>query len=203
MIASAVFVSAAIAAPVANAAGLQLADPATCADNGPVYNPFAQFGDTSNYFLVRGSSFERDELNSDKWNGRGGAQIAYGSETYAVSGDADARSMSLSSGASATSPEICVGKNEPTMRWFSRQSSGTNGQLLVDVLYTDDTGQSQVYTAGASVAGTAWAPSTIVEILPALQTLADGQKTKLRFRFRATNGDWRFDDVFVDPYARW
>ena len=44
---------------------------------------------------------------------------------------------------SATSPPICVGLDDPTMRFFARSAGGHPGQLAVEVLYTDGDGASR------------------------------------------------------------
>ena len=89
------------------------------------------------------------------------------------------------------------------MRFFSAQRvAGSSSKLNVDVIYPAlGTSRPKV----ATVSGTsAWAPSKDVKLRPELVTKNTGWRyVKLRFTADpATTGDWRVDDVLVDPRMR-
>src|SRR5947209_3838413 len=93
----------ALAAPAANANVLSLL-PGMCAGQSES-QPFAQFGDQSNYTLVPGGNFEG---SGTPWSLSGGARIVAGNESNNVGGAGDSASLSLPAGSSATSPSLCT-----------------------------------------------------------------------------------------------
>src|SRR5438128_2472572 len=93
----------ALAAPAAEADVLSLL-PGSC--GGETYSqPFAPWGDTSNYVLMPGGSFE---AGSPAWLLSGGAKTAAGNESYYVRAAGDKSSLKLPSGSIATSPAACT-----------------------------------------------------------------------------------------------
>ena len=70
------------------------------------------------------------------WQLTGGASVTSGSSPHAVTGEAQASSLSLPPGSSATTPEMCVDLNYPTFRFFvSQLEADTDSDLAVDVIY--------------------------------------------------------------------
>ena len=63
-------------------AGLLTASADSC-DDGRITQPFHRFGDSANYKLLPGGSFE---AGTDAWQLSGGANIVSGNETYKVGG---------------------------------------------------------------------------------------------------------------------
>ena len=55
---------------------------------------------------------------------------------------------------------------------------------------------------GAVVSGDDWSPTLPMPILANLLALPPGGQTPVAFRFTAQGGDWRIDDVYVDPYCK-
>ena len=78
--------------------------------------PFKPWLDYSLYKLVDGGTFED---GADGWTLTGGARVVDGNAKQKVSGAGDARSLSLPAGSSATTPPVCVGLDEPTLRYFA------------------------------------------------------------------------------------
>ena len=111
MIASAAFASTADAA-------LLTASADSC-DDGPITQPFQRFGDSANYKLLSGGSFE---AGTDAWQLSGGAKLVSGNESYNVGG-AGSRSLSLPQGSAAVSPFTCVGLAEPSLRLFAKRTA--------------------------------------------------------------------------------
>jgi hypothetical protein len=192
---TAAIASAALAAP-ANA-GVLTASAETC-DGSTVTQPFARFGDNSNY-----KSIGDFESGTSGWTLSGGARVVSGNESYQVAGSEDARSLSLPSGSSAVSPFTCVGLAEPTLRLFAKRNSALLG--LVSTLNV----QIQVQTSlGLSawlpvlpgdIGGSSWHPTLAMPLIANLLTLSATDQTPVRFRISPLLGSWQIDDVYVDP----
>jgi len=186
---------AALAAP-ANA-GILTASASSC-DGSTVTQPFARFGDNAYYKQI--GNFES---GTSGWTLSGGAKVVAGNESYKVGGSADAKSVSLPSGSSATSPFTCVGLAEPTLRLFAKRNSALLG--LVSTLNV----QMQVQTSlGLSVwlpvlpgdlGGSSWHPTLPMPLIANLLTLSATDQTPVRFRITPLLGSWQIDDVYVDP----
>jgi hypothetical protein len=114
-------------------------------------------------------------------------------EPWNVGGGDVAAALRIDAGGTAASPTICVAQDDPTMRFFAR---GSDGELQVDVLYTDEYGEPQSLTVGTLAADGEWAPA------PALPITANTYEMAVAFRFTAAGGDWTVDDVYVDPYRK-
>jgi hypothetical protein len=193
---------AAIAAPAANA-GILVASANGCPTQ-TLSQPFAKWGDSNNYFLAPGGSFES---GGPAWTLSGGARVVSGNEPYKVTASGDANSLYIPQGGSATSPTVCVGLSEPSIRWFAKQQAsllGITGAMTVQVQF--ETSLGVVVTApivGAGLLNTSWNPSLPGVVEASLLPLLPGQKTPVRFQFTAVTGSWNLDDVYVDPYSRW
>ena len=200
-------VAAAIIATIASAAftstanaGLLTASAESC-DDGPITQPFRQFGDSANYKLLPGGSFE---AGTAAWQLSGGAKIVSGNETYKVGGSTHSRSLQLPSGSAAVSPFTCVGLSEPSLRLFAKRNSALLG--LVSTLNV----QIQVKTSlGLSVwlpvlpgdlGGSSWHPTASMPLIANILPLSHSDKTPVRFRFAPLLGSWQIDDVYVDPF---
>ncbi len=194
-IASAAFASSANAALLTASAG-------SC-DDGPITQPFQRFGDSHNYKLLPGGSFEAGMAG---WQLSGGAKVVSGNESYKVGGAAHSLSLSLPNGSAAVSPFTCVGLGEPTLRLFAKRNSALLG--LVSTLNV----QIQVKTSlGLSVwlpvlpgdlGGSSWHPTAQMPLIANILPLSSSDKTPVRFRFSPLLGSWQVDDVYVDPMSR-
>ena len=200
-VALAVSAVAVTAAPAANA-GLLVSSAESCATQ-QFSTPFKQWGDSASYTRVPGGSFE---AGTKAWTLSGGAKVVSGNEPYKVGGSADSRSLLIPQGGVATSPAMCVGLSEPTIRWFQKQSNsllGLTGAMTVSVLTETSTGLVIETPVGAGLLGLSWSPSLTGVIVTNLLPLLPDNKTAVAFRFRAVTGSWNVDDVYVDPYAKW
>jgi hypothetical protein len=157
--------------------------------------PFAPWGDRGNYTLVPGGSFE----SGSAWTLTGGAMVVAGNEPFAVGGSRDSHSLSLPLGSSATSPAMCVGALNPTLRLFGLASS-SSASLSVTVLSKNALGLLSVLGVGIVYPGqTKWQPTPVglfLQSLPALLT----NTTTVSFRFAPVGGSWTIDDAYVDPF---
>ena len=200
LVVTAVSTIAALMAPAADAG--VLVNTAQSCDSQQLSQPFASFGDLAKYTPVPGGSFES---GSAGWTLSGGAKVVSGNETFQFRSAADSHSLYLPQGATAVSPSICVGLNEPTLRYFQKQAGsllGLTGAMSVDVLFEDSLGNvlSAPLLPGALTTG--WQPGLPAPIVANLLPLLPGQMTAVAFRFRALTGNWNVDDVYVDPYCR-
>jgi hypothetical protein len=187
----------ALAAPAADAGILSLL-PGTCGSE--VYSqPFARWGDTSNYTLVPGGSFEAGSLS---WTGSGSASVGQGNETFYVRAATDTSSLGLPGGSSATSPAMCTSIYHPTMRFFLRNTGAATSQLKVEALYPGLLGGVQTAKIGVLQGNASWQPSPAMTLLLSnvLATLSLN-RTTIAFRFTPldSTGAWRIDDVYLDP----
>ena len=198
-IATAVCAVAAVAAPAANA-GLLVSSAQSC-DAQQFSSPFSRWGDNATYTPVPGGAFEAGQQG---WTLSGGAKIVSGNESFKVRSSTDSRSLSIPAGGVATSPSMCVGLQEPTIRWFQKQASllGITGSMTVSVLTETSLGAVVETPVGAGLLGTSWSPSLTGVIVTNLLPLLPNNKTAVAFRFRAVTGSWNVDDVYVDPYQR-
>jgi hypothetical protein len=188
--------SAALAAP-ANAG--VLVKSATDCDAPVTSQPFARFGDNASYKLVGDGGFENGAAG---WTLSGGAKVVAGNEAYHVHGAGDGYSLSLPAGSSATSPTVCVGLDEPTLRFFVRKNSGLLSTMAVSIKVETSLGLVVTLPIGVDLGGN-WHPSLPMIMLGNLLPLLPGDKTPVQFQFTPLlSGSWQVDDVYVDPWRR-
>jgi len=161
--------------------------------------PFAAWGDSKRYYLVPGGDFERPPA----WMLTGGAKVVLGNEPFLVTSPTDTYSLLLPAGSSARTPSFCVDADEPTMRFFVRNTGSELATLAVEArISTTVLGKTVRTTLPLGVVlGTTqtWQPS-----LPVLFKLSANQllggTTTVDFRFTPLGGTWQIDDVYVDPF---
>jgi hypothetical protein len=164
-------------------------------DHAALTQPFAPWGDTSQYKLVPGGSFE---TGSAGWTLTGGARIVGGSEPFGATGSVGGSSVTIPAGGSVQSPFTCVDAAYPTFRFFGR-NNGLLSTLLVQVVYRLPLlGQVPVPVGTVALSGN-WAPSAPMLTASAVTGLLSGGTTQVALRFTALTGDTQIDDVFVDP----
>jgi hypothetical protein len=160
---------------------------------------FAQFLDPLPYSLLPDGGFE---AGATGWS-LSGASVASGNETFGLAGDGGSHSLSLASGATATSPVICTSALHPVIRFTARGPGSLLSALTVRVLYEDAGGTVHNALVGAVPGVTrSWAPSLPMPVLVNLTSLLSNGQTPVAFRFTATGGSFQIDDVFVDPYQK-
>jgi hypothetical protein len=170
---------------------------ATNCDDSALTQPFARYGDAAQYRAV--STFEHGTAG---WTLSGGAKVVAGNEPAHVSGAADAYSLLLPSGSSATTPPVCVGLDEPTLRFFTRRNSGLLSTMAVTVHVQTSLGVWVTLPIGVDLGG-AWHPSLPMLVLANLLPLLPPDRTAVKFSFTPLlGGSWQVDDVYVDPLAR-
>jgi hypothetical protein len=190
----------AVAVPVAQANLLSIL-PGSCGSQ--VYSQaFIRWGDNNSYTLVPGGTFETGVL---PWALSSGASVVAGNESYYVNASSDKYSLSLPSGSSATSPAMCTSIYEPTLRLFLNNTGTASSRLRVEALYPGLLGGVQVARLGELSGTSTWQPSPALQLTATnlVATLSLSQ-TAIAFRFtpEGSGGQWRIDDVYLDPRMR-
>jgi hypothetical protein len=155
--------------------------------------PFARWGDSNNYVLVPGGSFED---GASGWKLGGGAKVVRGNETFYVHGAGDRYSLYLPSGSSATSPPMCFAPGD----WHFRLFATDSGSVRVKVVVRSLLGVVSLLDGGTVKAGSTWRPSpdvqlTLTNVCGVLAT--DSVSIRL---LPAGDSDLRVDDVYLDPW---
>jgi hypothetical protein len=170
---------------------------ATDCDDSALTQPFQRYGDRSQYKLV--GSFEDGTAG---WVLRGKARVVAGNETAHVNGAGDSASLLLPGGSSATTPPVCVGLDEPTLRFFTRKNSGLLSTMAVTVSVQTSLGVWLTLPIGVDLGGS-WHPSLKMLVVANLLPLLPPDRTAVKFTFAPLlGGSWQVDDVYVDPVAR-
>jgi hypothetical protein len=167
-----------------------------------IENPFSQWDDVADYFLVRQGDLS---ANADEWD-LGGGELVAENDPYTLHPDENA-SISLTEGDSASAPMVCVGVDTPTMRFFVKNTGAEAGTLKVAVTYEDDTyamHSLDLATLTSADAGAEWTPSPVVDLTAPLVELLDDHQTPVWFTFTAEGegSAWLIDDIYVDPYGK-
>jgi hypothetical protein len=160
--------------------------------------PFLPWADPANYVLAPTGTLE----SARDWTLDGGADRVRGNETFYVHGADEAWSVALPPGSSATTAPICVGLEHPTLRFFARNDGSRLSTLVVEVRFEDAAGEVRSLRIGGLVGGPGWQPSPPLPVVANLLALLPGERTPVEFRFTPVGGggDWRIDDVYVDPW---
>lgn len=157
--------------------------------------PFAQFGDTNDYFAFANNGFE----NGGSGWGLSGSSIGSGNEPWKVQGGSS--SLSIGPGGTASSPRVCAALFAPHWRMFAH-ADGANGSLKAQIVFYgllgNVTGLLNFTSFGPSDYGT-WAPSSDVPSGLALPLATFS--AQLRLTNTGSSGTWQVDDVFVDPWG--
>jgi hypothetical protein len=183
------------AAP-ANAAALGIACPDATGQ------PFRPWGDSSFYAFVPNGGFER---GANGWTLSGGAAVRSGNEPFHVQGPGGA-SLALPAGSSATTPAMCIGLLSTKMRFFAQNTGSASAVLKVQVVYRG--GLASVLGTAGSILGVSdvgyitatgtWKPTAAVSMLGGALPLLT-QSVQFRFLPAGSAGNWRIDDVYLDP----
>ena len=174
---------------------------ATCTDP-ELFTPLTAFKDRRDYFVAPAGDFEDPQMPG--WQFEGGASLAAGSSAHAVLGGTQQLSLALPSGASATSPEMCVDLNYPTFRFFVTQlEEDTDADLRVDVIYPALAEKNVREAKKLKLkAKDGWQLSDDIKLEPQRLGKRSGWR-KVALRFRVEEGkkaaSYRIDDILIDP----
>jgi hypothetical protein len=159
--------------------------------------PFVKWADSNYYSLVAGGSFEAGET---PWTLSGGATVASGSETYAVTGKLGKSSLDLPQGSSAQAPFTCIEPNDRTFRLFAR-SEGKAATVRVSVVFQTYLGEIAL-PVGNAVTTSSWEPTAAFHTGVLIGALLSEGSVHVALRFTSTSGVARIDDVYIDPRMR-
>ena len=169
-----------------SAGGLGIA----CPD--PTTQPFHSWSDYALYAQVPDGGFEAGAAG---WKLTGTAKVVAGNEPFYIRSAGDRKSLSLPAGSTATSPPMCIGLLSSKMRFVA---GGSKGTVKVQVLYRGLLSSTLgIFDGGTVSSNGVWAPSPEVSMLGGVLPLLT---QSVQFRFVATSGAVRVDDVFLDPW---
>jgi hypothetical protein len=187
---------------VAGLAVLILALPAdahaTACPGQPLAQRFLPWYDPGWYTSAPDGGFEKGAAS---WTLAGGAAAIEGNEPYHVGKRSDHKSLALPSGASATSPSMCIGTGHPTLRFFARNSGSHSAALTLSAVFRDLSGRTQTVPIGAITAGE-WAPTPLLPVVFNALSPVSTQSIAFHFAPADDRGRWWIDDVYVDPYGK-
>ena len=200
MLALALPVAATLVAAPSAQAGPLVASAGDCAAQ-ELSQPFMPWADPAHYTLAPDGGFEE---GGSTWSLDDGAAVVSGNESHYVRSADDTRSLELPSGSSAKSDTMCVGIEHPTLRLFARNTGSPLSGLRVEVHFEDALGEVHSLPIGVVAAGSSWQPTQPMVIGANLLPLLPGEHTPIAFEFTPVGfgGNWRIDDVYVDPYRR-
>ena len=168
------------------------------------FTPFTPWNDSNPYFVADGGSFEGD-VGTGGWSLTGGAAVGSPNEPWHVNGSADFNSLAIPNGASATSPSVCVTASSPALRLFYVNTGGTDRPLQVSINYNGTDGKRHSQKLQDQKTGSSWSPSPSIPFLATIQgVLTQSGQTMVTFTFTSPfqkdhPGNWRIDDVEIDP----
>lgn len=192
------FVTCAAGVSAACIVGLGTTSPVsadTGCTNRSISTPFTAWGDSNRYFTAPGGSFEKGQ--PDAWSLAGGAAIASGNEPWAIAGTG-ASSVSLPSGAVASSQTFCVASDEDSLRLAVRKPGVGGSTLHVAVRVTSgvNVATNEVDVDGNSAG---WAVSDRI-MLPDIRDASGRQYVTVTLSTRNAPATWQVDAVMVDPW---
>jgi hypothetical protein len=188
----------ALAALPATAGAVVVERAPSCAPQ-PATKAFSQFGDQRNYVLAPGGSFEG---GAPGWQ-LSRASVVSGNESYYVGGRSHSKALKIDGGGYATSPEICVGLEHPTIRLFTRNNRLLLSAMSVEVIVHTSLGLKVPVPIGLVLPHNPWKPTPSYLVVANLLPLLPDNYTPVAFRFRAIGGGtWWIDDFYVDPTRR-
>jgi hypothetical protein len=165
-----------------------------CPDFGPTTQAFAGFGDLDWYYLAPNGGFESELA----WSQSGPVQVISYTDPFDLLGADDHRSLLLSRGGRVTTPQLCVSRRTPHMRFLGM---GYGSDLEVTVRTYGDDGEVTDSSTDAvwSDDRLTWRPSPKVDLKTSEFELGRIGYVDLTFE---TRGYWVIDDVLIDPYRK-
>ena len=170
-----------------------------------IENPFTRFGDRRNYVLAPSGSFESTSLLG--WQLSGSAQRVTESDPVDLGARDGAGMLALPARASAISPTMCVDLDYPTFRVLTKAvGSIDSSEFKIEITYPDSDKPvweelSKFDGKQFTNAGSGWRLTNDMDMKPKLGGKTAGFR-RVAFRLTALSGNWRVDDLYVDPTRR-
>jgi hypothetical protein len=161
-----------------------------------VKQKFSKWGDSSDYFLLPGGSFEGTPAQSG-WT-LSSAGLTAGNEPFHLNSASDDQSLLINGGGSATSPTVCVDSTMPSVRFFVRQTEPGSDLKVQGIVQTQRGPLSMTLADLPDGSLSSWTP---VQITVETNRIPKGFSVAAAMRFVVpASGSWQIDDVYVDPY---
>ena len=167
--------------------------------------PFTRFGDSRNYVMAPGGSFERSALAG--WQLSAAAKRVTEFDPVDLGANDGAGMLALPAKATAISPTMCVDLDYPTFRVLTKAvDSVDSSEFKIEIVYPDGPKpQWEELTKfdgkQFTNAGSGWRLTNDMDMKPDLGGKTAGFR-RVAFRFTALTGSWRVDDLYVDPTRR-
>jgi len=161
---------------------------------------FAPWLDYANYLLAPNGGFE---LGTQGWTLSGGAAVVSGNEPFYPTGT---HSLSLPSGSSALSPQVCLGTQQMYIRLFSKDVGGTDKGLRIRVYWYGLLNKLLGSTDYEVLApGNDWGPGVpvgssggLLAPLPVV-ALVSSSSARIEVTPLGSGSRWQIDDLYIDP----
>jgi hypothetical protein len=197
----ALLASCALALVGASTASAAAINPLGCMPTQDLSSPLGSFGDSNWYALAPGGTFEPGTTAGWQMTG---ASVVPGNEPYSVLSRSDAHALRLAPNSVAVSAPMCVDETFPNFRFFAHNVGQAGATLKVEVLFLDPKGNVKAAKPGTfKSTGSNWQLVNPMKIGITIDRTALNAAAPIAFRFTADKaGDWRVDDLLVDPYRR-
>lgn len=169
-----------------------------------IENPFARFGDRRNYVMAPSGSFESASLAG--WQLSAAARRVTEADPVDLGTNDGAGMLSLSAKATVISPTMCVDLDYPTFRVLTKAGQPDSSEFKIEIAYPDSRKPAweelSKFDGKQFVnAGSGWRLTSDMDMKPNLGGKTAGYR-RVAFRFTALSGNWRVDDLYVDPRRR-
>jgi hypothetical protein len=160
---------------------------------GAVAPVFAQWSDSSDYYLPSNGGFENGTAN---WSLSGPAAVVGNNDPFALSGNGS-HSLALSAGGSA-SITVCYGLTFPALRFVA---AGVNGpaRIHVRVQAKNLLGLVSILDGGTFTVQQGWDASPKVSTLLSALVAPLGTKS-MSVQISVDSGSAEIDDLYIDPF---
>jgi hypothetical protein len=155
---------------------------------------FARWGDSNQYFVADGGTFE---TGSTPWMTWGSARATLNQSPFGMTGVGHQRSLRLPPWSGAGSPSICVNHNEESVR-LSYKAPFAGATLEVYIEVANDQGYAAT-TSYVTAPTRSWDVSQVID-LPNLRDANGQQWITIWIQPLDGYGAWQVDDVMIDPW---
>jgi hypothetical protein len=153
--------------------------------------PFLSAGDSNQYMLMPGESF--DNFDGGGWDLSGGATITPTTLADGATGSV----LDLPSGAKAVSPVICVASSYPTARTMVRDVQGSEGVFFYVSYEGTPTWNTPKNTGQVHGNNSSWSLATPVNMQPF--NVAGWQPVQITLIPGGKTSDFQIYNLYVDP----
>jgi hypothetical protein len=169
-------------------------DTSMCPANPVLSQPFLPLGDSNQYTLVPGQSF--DNFDGGGWQLNGGATITQTTLADGTTGSV----LDLPSGSKAVSPIICVTSSYPTARTMVRDVKGSEGVFFYVSYEGTSTWSTPKNTGQVHGNNTSWTLATPVNMQP--YNTSGWQPVRITLIPGGKASDFQIYNLYVDPHMK-